>query len=249
MYKGELILKYKKLSVCMAVIASVQFSLLGLGSLDFTNLRASSNIVHAASINLGQNANEKVIVQKAVMDVGKVWNITFNSEIDYNAVKNSIQVNEVNNGTIGSTVPVIVLAGNPNSVRINPPSGGYKKGQIYQITIKKGIQSKKNKKLLKSNTMKFSINDKNTAIANIQTSPVLNMFKAITINAITRSDIMKYKVEGNDKLFNIGETSINVLNNKSSVKVYFYGTDVNTAIATTTLDVSKNASDITLQVQ
>lgn len=218
-----------------------QFSSLSVNTQKLTNY----NTAYAASIQ----TDEKVIQQKSTLDVNKVWNINFNHEIELYSAKNYVQVNEVNNGQLGAIVPVTFSQGTKSSILVNPPAGGYKKGKMYQITIKKSIAAKNGKNLFRNNIMKFSVNEANTAIAKVEISPVLSMFKAITINATTRSDIKKYKIEGNDNLFNIGEISINVLNNKSSVQVYFYGSDGYTLLGTTTLNVSKSIADTTLQIR
>lgn len=227
------------------MLGAVHLTLIGLSG---TNLMKSENI-HAAGISTASNTEEKVITQKAVTDVKKVWTINFNSDVDINAIIGNVQVNEVNSGRVGAIVPVTVIPGTNSSVEINPPSGGYKKEQVYQITVKKGAKSKKGKNLYKNNIMKFTVTGQNTAVAKVEVSPVLSMFKSITINATTRPDITKYKIEGNDNLLNIGETSINVLDNKSSVQIYFYGTDGQTQLGKTTLNVNREINDTTLQIQ
>ncbi|MBC2582121.1 hypothetical protein [Clostridium sp. DJ247] len=234
-------IKYKKLILGLALLVIFQFDALGINIPKLTN----SNTVYAASTQ----TDEKVIQQKLTLDINKVWNINFNHDIEVYSAKDYLQVNEVNNGQLGAVVPVTFSQGTKSSILVNPPAGGYKKGQMYQITIKKSIAAKNGKNLFRNNIMKFSINEANTAMAKVEISPVLSMFKAITINATTRSDIKKYKIEGNENLFNIGQTSVNVLNNKSSVQVYFYGNDGYTLLGTTTLNVSTSIADTTLQIR
>lgn len=228
------------------LVGTVHVNLPGLES------EKNTGTVHAAANSVGsvnEDSNVKVIQQKVTMDSSKAWNINFNSEIDINTVKDRIQVNEVNNNVLGSSVAVTVTPSNVYSVKINPPSGGYKKGQTYQITIRKGAKSKDGKYLVKDNNMRFSIQGENTAMAKVEISPVLSMFKAITICDTTRKDIKKYKIEGNDKLFNIGETSLNVIDNKNSVQVYFYGDDGVNQLGKTSLSISDNSYDVSLQIQ
>lgn len=234
-------LKYKKLIACLAVFGTIQVGAFSITDLNLTNY----NRVHAA----GSQTDERVIQQKITTDTNKAWNINFNSEVEFYSVKDCIQVNEVNNGKLGTTIPVTVSQGTRYSMIVNPPSGGYKKGQMYQVTIKKDARARNGKGMVRNNIMKFSIGDANTAIAKVEISPVVSMFKAITINATTRTDIKKYKIEGNDNLFNIGETSVNVLDNKSSVQVYFYGADGYTLLGKTTLNVNRSVSDTILQIQ
>ncbi|MCT8976116.1 Ig-like domain-containing protein [Clostridium sp. CX1] len=233
-------LKYKKVSVVLAIMAAVNIS-----PISFTKVHAATDSIAA----IQTNTDEKVIVQKATTNTNKAWTVTFNSEVDYNEIKNVLQVNEVNNGQLGSVVPVTILPLTNSSMKIIPPSGGYKKGQFYQITVKKGVKSKKGKTMIKNNVMKFSVNGENTAIGKVEISPVLSMFKVVTINATTRPDIKKYKIEGNDNLFNIGEASINIIENKSSVQVYLYGNDGTTLLGKTSLDVGRQISDKILQIQ
>lgn len=235
-------LKYRKLTACLTLLGVI--ALINPAAPSIVKAESSSNTIAAA-----QNSDERIIQQKATADVNKAWNINFNSEIDFNSVKDSIQVNEINNNQLGASVPVTVIPGASRSVRVAPPVGGYKKGQIYQVTIRKGAKAKKNKDLCRNNTMKFSIMGENSGIAKVEVSPVVNMFKSITINATTRPDVTKYKVEGNEKLFNIGETSVNVLENKNNVQVYFYGADGYTMRGKTTIDVNKTANDLQFQIQ
>lgn len=234
-------LKYKKLIAVLAVVGTVQFGAFNIINPNLTD----HNTVYAAS----SQADERVITQKITTDTNKAWTVNFNSEIDFNSVKDSIQVNEVNNGQLGTIIPVTVFQRTKTSIIVTPPSGGYEKGQMYQITIKKGAKATTKKGLYRNNVMKFSITGENTAIGKVEVSPVVKAFKLITINATTRSDIKKYKIEGNNKLFNIGVTSLNVLDNKSSVQVYFYGEDGYTQLGTATLDISKSANDIQFQIK
>lgn len=238
-------LKYKSIIASLVILGTIQFSPLNLG--------INTEKVHAASTSaiaaIGEESAERIIQQRATTDTKKIWTIKFNREIDFNSVKDSIQVNELNNGQLGTTIPVTVSQDTNKSLKINPPTEGYKKGQMYQVTIKKGARPRNGKDLQRNNVMKFSINGDNTAIGMVEISPVLSMFKAITINATTRPDIAKYKIEGNENLFKIGETSVNVLDNKSSVQVYFYGSDGNSFLGKTTLNVNTNVSDQLLQIQ
>lgn len=234
-------LKYKKLIAFIAVIGTVQFGAFNIINPNSTNY----NTVYAAN----SQTEDKVITQKITTDTNKAWTINFNTEIDFNSVKDSIQVNKVSNGQLGTTVPVTVFQRTKSSIIVTPPSGGYEKGQMYQITVKKGAKATTKKGLYRNNIMKFSVTSDNAAIGKVEVSPVVKAFKLITVNATSRSDIKKYKIEGNEKLFNIGETSLNVLENKSSVKVYFYGDDRYTLLGSATLDVSKSTSDIQFQIK
>ncbi|KZL94128.1 hypothetical protein [Clostridium magnum] len=234
-------LKYKKLIAFIAVISTVQFGAFSIINPNSINY----NTVYAAS----SQTEDKVITQKITTDTNKAWTINFNTEIDFNSVKDSIQVNKVSNGQLGTTVPVTVFQRTKSSIIVTPPSGGYEKGQMYQITVKKGAKATTKKGLYRNNIMKFSVTSDNAAIGKVEVSPVVKAFKLITVNATSRSDIKKYKIEGNEKLFNIGETSLNVLENKSSVKVYFYGDDRYTLLGSATVDVSKSASDIQFQIK
>ncbi|WP_315121489.1 hypothetical protein [uncultured Clostridium sp.] len=234
-------IKYRKLTLilCVLILGAVQTSLPNV------LINRESGVVYAAN----NEDTEKEVLGKATTDINKIWTIKFNSSVEFYSVKDRIQVNEVNNNILGSSVPVSVEKNDAMSVKIIPPTGGYKKGQTYQITIKKGAQGTDGKFLIKDNVMRFSIQSENTAMAKVEVSPVLDIFKVINITATTRNDIRKYKVEGNDHLFDIGEPSLNVINNdKTSVQIYFYGIDGARIIGRTTLNISGNSYDVPLNI-
>ncbi|MBU5485713.1 hypothetical protein KQI86_15440 [Clostridium sp. MSJ-11] len=233
-------MKYRKLSLflCVLILGTVQINLPnGL-------INKKSGVVYAAN----NEDTVKEVLNKATTDTNKVWTIKFNSAVEFHSVKDRIQVNEVNNNILGSSVSVGIEQNDNMSIKITPPSGGYKKGQTYQITIRKGAQGKDGKFLTKDNIMRFSIQSENTVMARVEVSPVLDIFKAINITATTRNDIRKYKVEGNDHLFDIGEPSLNVINDKTSVQIYFYGIDGAKIIGRTTLNISNNSYDVPLNI-
>lgn len=234
-------LKYKKLSLVLCVL------LLGTFQVNLTNNEVkttNSNKVYAASAD----DTKKEIAPKVTTDVNKIWTIKFNSQVDFYSVKDRITVNEVNNNYLGSSVSVDIQESGKMALKINPPSGGYKKGKTYQITINKGAKARDGKFLLKDNIMRFSVQDNNTAMARLEVSPVLDIFKIINITGTTRTDIKKYKVEGNDYIFNIGESSLNVLNNRTSVQIYFYGIDGVKILGRATLNISNSSYDVPLDI-
>lgn len=208
------------------------------------NGKGSENKVFAAT----NQETTKEINAKVTTDVNKVWTIKFNSEVDFYSVRDRITVNEVYNNSISSSVLVNIEENGRMSIKINPPSGGYKKGQNYQITINKGAKARDGKFLIKDNIMRFSIQGENTAMARVEVSPVLDMFKVINITGSTRTDVKKYKVEGNDYLFNLGEPSLNVIKDRSSVQIYFYGIDDTKIIGRATLSISNNSYDVPLNI-
>ncbi|GAA0726886.1 hypothetical protein GCM10008905_23830 [Clostridium malenominatum] len=230
--------KYKKLSIvlCVLMVGTIQLNLQGIPNL--------KNKAYAAT----NQEITKEINAKVTTDVNKIWTIRFNSEVDFYSVRDRIRVNEVYNNSTSSSVPVSIEESGRMSVKINPPSGGYKKGQNYQITINKGAKGRDGKFLTKDNIMRFSIQGDNTAMAKVEVSPVLDMFKVINITGTTRPDIKKYKVEGNDYIFNLGEPSVNVIKDKSSVQVYFYGSDGTKIIGKATLSISNNSYDVPLDI-
>lgn len=243
--KGEINLnlikkiKYRKLSLVLCVL------ILGTVQLNFINNEVKIyNSVYAAS---NQDAR-KEINAKVVTDVNKIWTIKFNSEVDFYSVKDRITVNEVHDNSVSSSVPVNIEDNGRMAIKINPPTGGYKIGKNYQITITKGAKARDGKFLMKDNIMRFSIQGDNTAMAKVEVSPVLDMFKVINITGTTRTDIKKYRIEGNDYTFNLGEPSLNVIQNRNSVQIYFYGIDDTKIIGRATLNISNNSYDVPLDI-
>ncbi|WP_125154733.1 hypothetical protein [Clostridium rectalis] len=232
--------RIKFIAASILVVSAIQISNVGIGTVHAENV---PNYIY-------EQSNVNVIRQKISTDFNKSWNINFNSEIDYNSISDAIQVNEVNNESLLGSVPVNISKGNMNSLNISPPPGGYKKGQLYQITVKKGtVRNVKGKSLLKDNIMRFSIEDINTFVSDVVVSPVLPEFKCITISDTTRADVKKYKIEGNDAIFDIGETSINMIQNKSLVKVEFYDSTGYSKLGSADLNVDKTMNHIVLNIK
>lgn len=194
-------------------------------------------IALAATIDGINNINDKTI-----SDIHKEWTVRLNSAVDVNSLLNSVEVKDL---TDGSKIVVTVEQGDDaSSIKIIPPSNGYTIGHSYQITVNKKLTSKKGKNLKRTGIMKFKIVDIDsgnyTAAAKVSVgaSP-LNMIKQITIKSSNLSDVKKVKVEGNDKVYKIGET-ISIFTKKNSATVYFYGSDGETIIAEATSNLSKS---------
>lgn len=182
------------------------------------------------------------ISSKTISDIHKEWIVRLNSAVDVNSLLNSVEVRDL---TDGSKIVVTVEKGDDSSsIKIVPPSNGYTIGHSYQVTVNKKLRSKKGKNLKRTGLMQFKVVDiesgNYTAAAKVSvgTAP-LNMIKQITITSSNFSDVKKVKIEGNNKVYKIGET-IPVFTKESSATVYFYGSDGETVISEATLDVSKS---------
>lgn len=215
-----------------------------------------STIVFADGIALNNKAIVSVddnsiskISDRTVSDTHKVWTIRFNSSIDADSFANSVQVRDL---TTGSTEQISTTIGEDNSsIKINPSEQGYKVGHNYEITVGKNIKSNKGKNLKKSTVMGFKVIDvasgNNTASAKVVVSPVLPMFKQITINSIDLSDVKTIKISGNDKVFNVGEAALSFVG-ENTTTLYFYGSDGKTVIAKGDIDVSQSRDNVTIKL-
>lgn len=186
---------------------------------------------------------------KTISDTHKIWTIKFNSSIDANSFANSVQVRDL---TTGTDEQISTTVGDDNSsIKINPSEQGYKVGHDYEITVGKNVKSSKGKNLKKSTVMGFKVIDVNsgnhTASAKVVVSPVLPMFKQITINSVDLSDVKTIKVSGNDKVFNVGEAALSFVG-ENTTTIYFYGSDGKTVIAKGNIDVSQSKENVSIKL-
>ncbi len=185
---------------------------------------------------------------RAISDVNKVWTLKFRTPVDVNSLNNTVSIQDL---TDGSAVSVSVSAGDDeNSAKVNPPSGGYKMSHNYKLTIDKSIKSKKGKSLPKSAVLKFNLTSKDNnsynASANVVVVvPVIPTLKQITVSTNLPS-ASKYKIEGNDKLFDIGSNAV-LLVLQGTAKVSFYD-DKGNLLGDSTLDVSATKSNISMKI-
>jgi len=209
----------------------------------------TSSIVFAGDVDVKQ------ISDKSTNDTNKVWTVSFTGNIDFDSVKNSIQVKDK---TDGSKVDVTITKGDDEaSVKINPPSQGYTKSHNYEIKIDKNIaKSKTLVSLNKTALMNFTVSgsdtatntttDNYTASANIVVAPAFPVLKQITVKSTTIPNAKKYKVNENPNMFNIGAAMVvGVAENATTVS--FYDANGN-KLGEATLNVDKSLNNMTLQV-
>lgn len=187
---------------------------------------------------------------RAISDVNKVWTLKFRTPVDVSSLNNNISMQDL---TDGSTVSVNIVAGDDqNSAKINPPSGGYKMSHNYKLTIGKSVQSKKGENLPKSAVLKFNLTSKDNnnynASASVVVSPVLPILKQITISTTNLPSASKYKIEGNNKFFNIGSAATSIVT-QSTAQIYLYdnkGNLLGTFILNTNSNTNNTSMNITL---
>lgn len=201
----------------------------------FVCLSFTSNMV------LALDADTKDMGSKTITDTNKVWAIRFKSEIDISSFANNVQIKDI---TTGNTfIPTVSEGNNTYSIKVNAPSGGYVEGHKYQLILNRGVKAKTGSTLAKTTVMTFSVGEKNgvsySASAKVVVSPVIPIFKQITITSNNLPSDSKFKIEGNDKLFNIGSPMASIIAG-SNANVYFYKNDGTTQIGTAVLDVSSS---------
>lgn len=209
----------------------------------FICLSFSSNMVLALDIDT------KDMGSKTITETNKVWIISFKSEVDVSSLSNNVQVKDITTGNIFT--PTVSDGNNIFSVKINAPSGGYVAGHKYQLILNKGIKSKKGNVLPKTTILTFSIGAKDgssyDASANVVVSPVFAALKQITLTSTNLPSDTKFQIEGNNKVFNIGDTTVSMVGG-STVNVYFYSSDGTTQIGTAVLDVSSTNNNINIKI-
>lgn len=186
---------------------------------------------------------------KTITDVNKVWTVSFKAEVDIISLSGNVQITDV---TTGSTFTPSISQGNDNyTIKINPPSSGYTKGHEYKLILNKFIKSQKGNNLPQTTIMTFSIEDNDSVSydvsADVVVSPYLSVFKQITLTSQQLPEGTKFKVEGNDNIFNIGDTVRSIIGT-STVDIHFYSSDGNTEIGTGTLDVSTTNDSLNMEV-
>lgn len=99
----------------------------------------------------------KIISKDKLFNVSKdkIWEITFNKEIDpYSLRNNSIEVRDINGVKIHISY---ILTNGGKTLEIYPPEEGYELYKSYSITIKNSFSSKKGLKLSKEQKIDFFI--------------------------------------------------------------------------------------------
>lgn len=185
---------------------------------------------------------------KIIKDVNKVWIVTFRDDVDFSSVTNNIQIKDVTTGTLAAIN--LVQDDDKAIVKIKAPSEGYIAGHNYQISLSKDIKMVNNSFLGKNCILNFVVAAKDndyTISASVKVSPTINIFKQITVNSTNLPGAVKYKIEGNNNLFDIGKTMLSVVAT-DTVKVYIYDS-LGNVIGTANMDVSTTKSDMKFNLQ
>lgn len=101
--------------------------------------------------------NGKIIKKDKIHGVSryKVWNITFNQEVNANSLRNgSIEIRDAMGVKVHSS---FILTNGGKTLEIYPPDEGYEINKSYTITIKTSFLSKKGFKLSKEQKIDFYI--------------------------------------------------------------------------------------------
>lgn len=185
---------------------------------------------------------------RTVTGVNKTWVITFNSQIDFTSVPENIQIKDITSGNNLSITPV--QGDSKSVVKVDAPSGGYIPGHNYQIIINKNIKLANGGLLARTITLNFIVQLKDikyTISASVIVSPVFSAFKKITITSTNIPGAAKYKVEGSNKLFDIGKTMVSLIG-ANTAKVYIYDSNGN-VLGTADMDVSATKNNMNLNLQ
>lgn len=198
--------------------------------------------------NVSASEDFKDMGTKTISDVNKVWTVKFKTPVDANSLSSNVSVQDL---TDGSTVNVSTSQGDDeDSIKVNPPSGGYKLSHKYKLSIDKNVKSKKQENLPKTVVFHFNVASKDdssyTASANVVVSPVFSAFKQITISSTDLPNAAKYKIEGNNNLFDIGKTAVSI--EPDTIKVSLYDNNGN-LLGTATLDASSTKNNISMDVR
>lgn len=188
---------------------------------------------------------------RTITDVNKTWTITFSDPIDFNSVSGNIQIKDV---TLDKNLSVAPVQGESKLiVKVNSPSGGYVIGHSYQISINKNVKLLSGSFLSRTTVLDFIVTSKAnntnkvyTASANVTVSPVISVFKQIAITSTNLPGATKYKIEGNNSLFDIGKPMASFISG-NTVKVYIYDSKGN-VLGTADLDISTSKNNISLNL-
>lgn len=196
---------------------------------------------------LASDSSTRDVGVKITTDVNKVWTVTFKSEVEVTSLTDNVQIRDITSGSTFS--PVIAAGNNASSIKIMAPTGGYTTGHKYQLTLKNAIKSKSGKTLPKHVVFTFSVlaqYDNYNATASVTVSPVIDVFKQITISSTNLPDAQKYKVEGLSTLTDIGKPMV-FAKSSSTIKVYICDS-LGNVLATTNMDVSTTNSNMNLNL-
>ncbi|WP_083585665.1 Ig-like domain-containing protein [Clostridium kluyveri] len=198
---------------------------------------------------LAEDSDTVNLGTRTITDVNKTWTITFNNPIEFDSVAGNVEIRDV---TTGNNVPISPVQGDNRSVVIvKAPSEGYTVGHNYLITVNKNIKLESGTPLSKTTTLNFIVASKEdneyTLSADITVSPIISVFKQITVTSTNLPGASKYKIDENNKLFDIGETMASLIS-EDTVKVYICDSSGN-VLGTADMDVSTTKNNISLKLQ
>ena len=200
---------------------------------------------------LAEDSDTVNLGNRTITDVNKTWTITFNNPIEFDSIAGNIEIKDV---TTGDNVQITPIQGDNKAVVIvKAPSGGYTAGHNYLITVNKNIKLENGTPLAKTTTLNFKVaskgqeDNKYTLFADVMVSPIISVFKQITVTSTDFPGAAKYRIDENDKLFNIGETMASMIS-EDTVKIYMCDSSGN-VLGTADMDVSVTKSNISLKLQ
>ncbi|WP_027626174.1 Ig-like domain-containing protein [Clostridium lundense] len=194
----------------------------------------------------------------------KIWMIRFNIKLDSNTINNSVIVKDLSGNKINIKLK---LSDDGKTILVYPPVNNYDINKEYILYVEDNIKSVNSRKLKSGAIVNFFVKDNTSssgsssgssnggsstssinAIAKVEVSPVMKNFKVINIKSSNNSNIKKFKIEGNNNLFDIGKAALSIVND-DKVTIYFYGEDGNNLIGKGTLDVSRTADNLDIKIQ
>lgn len=183
---------------------------------------------------------------KSITDPNYVWRVAFTSSGDFDSIKNSIGIRELNGDSLGKLVNVKVELGeDEKTFKIMPPTGGYELGKSYRITVGKGAKSKNNKNMQRDVLLNFKVGQDIKLDVNVLVSPFWPSLKKITVDCKV-ANVKQFNIEGNNNFFDIDKEAI-TLWSENTAKISFYDDNKN-LLGEGTIDVSKsNKSTISLK--
>lgn len=219
-------------------------------------LIALTMFIFLAFNNVGVLAADDSILNmgnRTITDTNKTWTITFNNPIDFSSVPGNIEIKDT---TSGSNLSINPVQGDSKAVvKVSAPSGGYTIGHTYQISVNRNIKLDNGGFLARTITLNFivtskdnnSINNSYTVSANVIVSPAISMFKQITITSTNLPGAVKYKIEGNNNLVDVGKSIFSIVG-KNTLKVYICDSQGN-VLGIADMDVSTTKNNMNLNLQ
>lgn len=197
-------------------------------------------------------------LQSKEVSKDKTWMIKFNIKLDTNTINNSVCVKDLSGNKINVNLK---LSDDGKTILVYPPTSNYEVNKEYTLYVENNIKSISGSKLKSGAELSFLIRSNNSgsgssssgtsstnAIAKVEVSPAMEAFKVITIKNSNNSNIKKFKIDGNNNLFDIGKSAFSIVND-NKVTIYFYGEDGNKLIGQGTLDVSKTLDNLDIKIQ